>query len=77
MKPHYDVAEGPTWHSPRSGLVQQAPGADAVVAFGFFLRHLPRGSGATLGIYALVSFHLGHVAVRWWMRDHQASPDSF
>ena len=22
MKPHYDVAEGPTWHSPRSGLVQ-------------------------------------------------------
>jgi hypothetical protein len=22
MKPRCDVAEGPTWHSPRSGLVQ-------------------------------------------------------
>ena len=22
MKPHCDVAEGPAWHSPRSGLVQ-------------------------------------------------------
>jgi hypothetical protein len=26
MKPHCDVAEGPTWHSPRSGLVQPNAG---------------------------------------------------
>ena len=26
MKPHRDVAEGPTWHSPRSGLVQPDAG---------------------------------------------------
>jgi hypothetical protein len=32
MKPHCYVAEGPAWHSPRSGLVQQDGRANSRIA---------------------------------------------
>ena len=58
MKPHCDVAEGPTWHSPRSGLVQPTDRANEGervrigTVFGRLWRAPPHGSSAALAIYA-------------------------